>query len=68
MAAIAGARCYALMVRNGISTMWAYGAGFTARLPGRKRETHLRTADVLTAAYARGDQGELEELATEKMT
>ena len=38
----------------------ADGAGFTARLPGRKRDVHLSTADVLTAAYARGDQGELE--------
>lgn len=34
--------------------------GFTARLPGRKRETHFALRDVLTAAYARGDQGELE--------
>lgn len=36
------------------------GAGFTARLPGRKRETHIALGDVLTAAYARGDTGELE--------
>ena len=36
------------------------GKGFTARLPGRKRDVHLNLSDVLTAAYARGDQGELE--------
>ena len=36
------------------------GAGFTALLPGRKRETHFAMGDVLTAAYARGDKGELE--------
>lgn len=36
------------------------GEGFTARLPGRKRETHIALVDVLTAAYARGDTGELE--------
>jgi len=36
------------------------GAGFSALLPGRKRETHYAMGDVLTAAYARGDQGELE--------
>ena len=36
------------------------GAGFSALLPGRKRETHYVMGDVLTAAYARGDQGELE--------
>ena len=36
------------------------GRGFSARLPGRKRETHYALSQVLTAAYARGDQGELE--------
>ena len=36
------------------------GEGFSARLPGRKRETHIALGDVLTAAYARGDTGELE--------
>ena len=36
--------------------------GFTARLPGRKKEVHFAIADVLTCAYARGDQGELETL------
>ena len=36
------------------------GRGFSARLPGRKRETHFALSQVLTAAYARGDQGELE--------
>ena len=36
------------------------GQGFRARLPGRKREMHYSLSQVLTAAYARGDQGELE--------
>ncbi|MBR2942847.1 MAG: hypothetical protein IKB82_05550 [Clostridia bacterium] len=36
------------------------GAGFHALLPGRKREVHVSLGDVLTAAYARGDRGELE--------
>ena len=36
------------------------GQGFSARLPGRKKETHVAVSDVLTCAYARGDQGELE--------
>lgn len=36
------------------------GQGFSARLPGRKREAHYALSQVLTAAYARGDQGELE--------
>ena len=36
------------------------GAGFTALRPGRKKEAHYALADVLTASYARGDQGELE--------
>ena len=34
--------------------------GFSALLPGRKKETHFALSDVLTAAYARGDRGELE--------
>ena len=36
--------------------------GFSAKLPGRKKETHFGMDDVLTCAYARGDQGELESL------
>lgn len=36
--------------------------GFTAKLPGRKKEIHFDLDDVLTCAYARGDQGELEQL------
>ena len=36
--------------------------GFTARFPGRKKDTHIDLGDVLTCAYARGDQGELENL------
>ncbi len=40
----------------------ADGQGFSARLPGRKRPVHIARADVLTCAYARGDQGELERL------
>ena len=38
------------------------GQGFSAKLPGRKKETHFSMDDVLTCAYARGDQGELESL------
>ena len=37
-------------------------AGFTAKFPGRKKDVHIAIADVLTCAYARGDQGELEQL------
>ena len=36
------------------------GQGFAAVLAGRKKETHVELCDVLTCAYARGDQGELE--------
>ena len=36
------------------------GSGFSARLAGRKKDAHVACADVLTCAYARGDQGELE--------
>lgn len=36
------------------------GAGFAALLPGRRKEAHFSVDDVLTAAYARGDRGELE--------
>ena len=36
------------------------GQGFSARLPGKKKEIHYALDDVLTCAYARGDQGELE--------
>lgn len=34
--------------------------GFTAKFPGRKKDVHIAIEDVLTCAYARGDQGELE--------
>ena len=34
--------------------------GFTADLAGKKKEVRIADDDVLTAAYARGDQGELE--------
>ena len=34
--------------------------GFTAGLAGKKKEVRIADDDVLTAAYARGDQGELE--------
>ena len=34
--------------------------GFTAVLAGKKKEVRIAEDDVLTAAYARGDQGELE--------
>ena len=36
------------------------GLGFSALLPGKKKESHFSLDDVLTAAYARGDKGELE--------
>ena len=36
------------------------GQGFSARLPGRKKDMHVNMQDVLTCAYARGDEGELE--------
>ena len=45
-----------------VTALDADGQGFTARLPGRKRDTHFTMDDVLTCAYARGDQGELEQL------
>ena len=34
--------------------------GFDAVFSGRKKPVHVRLEDVLTAAYARGDQGALE--------
>ena len=34
--------------------------GFNALLSGRKKPVHIAMSDVLTAAYARGDQGALE--------
>lgn len=45
-----------------VTSIDADGQGFTARLPGRKKDVHIDQADVLTCAYARGDQGELETL------
>lgn len=36
------------------------GGGFFARRPGRKTAKHYALSSVLTAAYARGDQGALE--------
>ena len=45
-----------------VTAIDADGQGFWARLPGRKRDIHLHIRDVLTCAYARGDQGELEQL------
>ena len=36
------------------------GGSFSARLPGRRKDVHIALDDVLTCAYARGDQGELE--------
>ena len=44
----------------------ADGQGFSARLPGRKKPAHYAMDDVLTCAYARGDQGELESLSHEE--
>ncbi|MBR5303046.1 MAG: hypothetical protein IKU38_09440 [Clostridia bacterium] len=45
-----------------VTAIDADGQGFTARFPGRKKEAHVAVSDVLTCAYARGDQGELESL------
>lgn len=45
-----------------VTAIDADGQGFSARLPGRKKDVHFAAADVLTCAYARGDQGELEKL------
>ena len=45
-----------------VTAIDADGRGFTARLPGRKREVHFAVSEVLTCAYARGDQEELEQL------
>ena len=45
-----------------VTGMDADGQGFTARFPGRKKDVHMNVLDVLTCAYARGDQGELENL------
>lgn len=45
-----------------VTAIDADGQGFDAKLPGRKKEAHFALADVLTCAYARGDQGELETL------
>lgn len=58
----------AVMIENGamvkknllVTAIDESGEGFSARLPGRKRDIHIDMADVLTCAYARGDQGELE--------
>ena len=43
-----------------VTAIDADGAGFDALLPGRKRAVQVALSDVLTAAYARGDRGELE--------
>ena len=45
-----------------VTAIDADGQGFTAKLPGRKKAVHIAREEVLTCAYARGDQGELESL------
>ena len=45
-----------------VTAIDADAQGFMARFPGRKKEVHVAMNDVLTCAYARGDQGELESL------
>lgn len=63
-----GRRISAVMMLDGamvkknllVTAIDADGQGFSARFPGRKRDAHISLSDVLTAAYARGDQGELE--------
>ena len=65
-----GRRICAMLMQDGkivkknllVTAIDADGLGFTARLPGRKKDVHYASEDVLTCAYARGDQGELEEL------
>ena len=42
VAAIAGALCYALMVEHGISTVWAYGAGWSVTTALRLLATVFR--------------------------
>ena len=48
------------MIKRNMRVTAMDGEGFSALLPGRKKETHYTISQVLTAAYARGDQGELE--------
>ena len=43
-----------------VTAMDEDGQGFCALLPGKKKESRFILSDVLTAAYARGDKGELE--------
>lgn len=45
-----------------VTAIDADGKGFSAKFAGRKKEMHMAMDDVLTCAYARGDQGELEQL------
>ena len=42
VAAIAGALCYALLVRNGVSTVWAYGVGWAVTVVLRILATVFR--------------------------
>ena len=42
VAAIAGALCYALMVENGLSTVWAYSAGWAVTTALRLLATVFR--------------------------
>ena len=65
-----GRRICAMLMQDGrlqrknllVTAIDADGQGFTALLAGKKKEAHIALADVLTCAYARGDQGELEQL------
>lgn len=49
-----------MMVKKNLLVTAMDEEGFSARFPGRKKDVHIPLCDVLTAAYARGDQGELE--------
>ena len=65
-----GRRICAMLMQDGkiekknllVTAMDEDGQGFTAVLAGKKKEAHVALSDVLTCAYARGDQGELEQL------
>lgn len=49
-----------VMVKKNLLVTAMDEEGFSAHFPGRKKDVHIPLCDVLTAAYARGDQGELE--------
>ena len=48
------------MKKTNLRVVGMDGEGFDALLPGRKRAVRYLYDDVLTAAYARGDDGNLD--------